>query len=89
MTIALPATPVTGRHRLDQAGPNYLLVTPPRHYRSTSHRLSRREVLQLRTNDLVRPHSRVAPRKPMWRRVGEFLLEWLLSSVEPDPRPLR
>jgi hypothetical protein len=41
-----------GRHRRDAVGSEYLLVNPPSYYRSTSHRLSRRQVLQVRVNDL-------------------------------------
>lgn len=70
MTALIPAEPRTGgRHRLDEAGPSCFRVHPPRHYRSTSHRLSRRRVMQLRVGDLTRkPHSLAVPRRPWWQR---------------------
>lgn len=77
MTIAIPRQSVSGRHRREAAGSTYLLVTPPRGHRPTSHRRSRTRLMQLSVDSFVRPHGPVVERVPAWARAGRFAVEWV------------
>jgi hypothetical protein len=74
--VIVNAVPVHGRHRLDGHGQRYWRVHPPKHYRSTSHRRSRRVVLQRPVAELVQwPYAQT--RRPWWERAGRVAAGWL------------
>lgn len=94
MTVALaPARPAGrhaarpgGRHRLDAAGEHYFYVHPPRFYRPTSHRRSRRALVHRSIADLTRPHTAaLAIPRPRRRYALAAVLAWLAAPVEPQP----
>ena len=76
MTLALPTRPA--RHRLAEHGQTYLLVTPPRTHRPTSHRRRRSQLLQISVRDLTPAHSPV--RASLSRRAGRGTVRGLFET---------